>query len=128
MNREQFLADPQQQQIKHNLLKKLVSNAKAIISYEVGISVGCWKMSLIISWLEPHEVLVNYPVFEEYNKAIMAIPSGKERLNCSRSALRNYDERLLPINAEYHNRIIDACFGIIESFGKVVDNQKAESN
>jgi hypothetical protein len=128
MNREQFLNDPQQKQIRGNLLKKLVSNARAIISNEIGISVGCLKMIRIIAWLEPHEVILNYPVFEDYSEAIIAIPSGKERLNCSREALRRYDEQLLPINSQYHDRIIDACFGIMKTFGKVHENQKTENN
>ena len=44
------------------------------------------------------------------------IPTGSERLECSRAALRRYDERLVPLNLEYRERIIDACFEIAERF------------
>ena len=56
----------------------------------------------------------------------MAIPSGKERLNCSRETLRRYDESLYHFNLQYHDRIIDACLEIIETYGKVVDNLEAD--
>jgi hypothetical protein len=124
MNKQQFLEDKQQQQIKHNLLRKLVANARAIISNEIGLSVGCLKMSKLMIWLEPYQVSVPAQIFEEYFRATMAIPSGKERLLCSRDALRRYDEQLYPINMKFNDRIIDACFEIIASFADAVDKGK----
>jgi len=39
--------------------------------------------------------------------------------------LRRYDADLNQINLHFHERIIDACFEIIETYGKIVDNQEA---
>ena len=124
MNKEQRLADKQQQQIRHNLFRKLVATARNIISNEVGLPVGCWRINRLIIWLEYSDVKLHFPVFEKYNRAVTAIPTGKERLYCSREALRRYDEDLNQINLRFHDQIIDTCFWIIEGYGKVVDERE----
>lgn len=118
MNEEKPQTIEQRENGKRKLLRKFVANAQNIISNEVGLSVGAEKMTRYIIWLEQIGVTVNFPVFEQYENAIVAIPAGKERLNCSREALRRYDENLYPINLQYHDRIIDACFEIVETYGK----------
>ena len=103
---------------KHRgFLKRLVANARAIISYQVGLPLGCEKMRKILYWLEPYEVL-EYPVFDRYTNATRALPTSSERLHCSREALRRYDEKLVPINLEYREEVLNACFDIIERFDK----------
>ncbi len=108
---------------KLKLLRKLVANARNIVSCEVGISVGVWNMERLIGWLELHEVKLNFPIFKEYLKSVTAIPTGKERLCCSREALSRYDKDLNQINLNFHERIIDACFEITKTYGKTVDNK-----
>ena len=39
----------------------------------------------------------------------------------SREALRRYDAELNQINLHFHELIIDACFEIIETYGKIVE-------
>jgi len=97
--------------------RKLVANARAIISYQVGLPVGCVKMGRLLYWLENEGEKLAFPVFGEYLEQVRAIPTGPERLECSRAALRRYDERLVPINLEYRERIIDSCFDIVEQYG-----------
>lgn len=118
----------QRENSKLKVLRKLVANARNIISCEVGTSIGCWKMQRYIYWLEEYDIRLRYSVFHEYAKAVRAIPSGKERLYCSREALTRYDADLNQINLYYHEQIIDACFGLIRSFGEVVDNQNANKD
>jgi len=109
---------------KRKLLRKLVTHARNIISYEVGLSVGVWKMNRLITWLGYADVPLRFPVFEEYSKSVTAIPSGKERLYCSREALRRYDSDLGPINLQYHERIMDACFEIVDTYGELIGDHK----
>jgi hypothetical protein len=127
--REQMGEKPQTTKQRENgkrkLLRKLVANARNIISNEVGIPVGVWKMDRLISWLEMSGIVLKFPVFAEYWKSVRAIPTGKERLYCSREALRRYDADLNQINLHFHEPIIDACFEIIETYGKAVDNREA---
>lgn len=72
------------------------------------------RYSHTLSWPGREGENLDYPVFGEYLNNVRALPTGTERLECSRAALRRYDERLVPINLEYRERIIDACFDIIE--------------
>ena len=125
MNEEKPQTIQQRENGKRKLLRKLVATSRNIISYEVGVPVGVWKINRLITWLGYDGVALNFPVFAEYLKSVMAIPSGKERLYCSREALRRYDADLNQINLHFHERIIDACYEIVETYGKVVDNQEA---
>jgi len=98
-----------------SLIKKLVANARAIVSYQVGLPFGCARMSKILSGLEPFEKL-DFPIFQQYAAATLEIPTGSERLHCTREALRRYDEKLVAINLEYREEVLDTCFEIIERF------------
>ena len=109
----------QRENVKKKLLRKLVATARNIITFEVGLSVGVSKLDRLINWLKQDGVNISLPVLEEYYAAISAIPFGKERLYCSREALRRYDSSLIPINARFHDRIIDACFELIEDHGDI---------
>lgn len=105
------------EQLRNSYFRKFVSNARAIISYQIGLPVGCMKMDRLLRWFEIEGEKLDFPVFGEYYKNVREIPIASERLECSRAALRRYDERLVPINLEYRERIIDACFDIIERYG-----------
>ena len=107
------------EQKRISLFRRLVANARAIISHQVGLPVGCVKTDRLLYWLENEGEKLDYPVFGEYLEKVRDIPTGSERLGCSRAALRRYDERLVPINLEYRERIIDACFDIIEQYGEM---------
>ena len=105
------------EQEHRSFINRLVANARAIISYEVGFPLGCEKMRKILYWLMPYEVL-DYSVFERYTNATRELPTGTARLYCSREALRRYDEKLVAINLAYREEVLDACFDIIERYGK----------
>ncbi len=106
-----------------SLLRKLVANARAIISYQIGLPLGCQKMSKILFWLQPFEK-IQFSVFEDYRTETVSIPTGTERLYCSRDALRRYDKELVEINLKYREIVIDACFTIIEQFGKLAGKEE----
>lgn len=105
------------EQKRDSYFRKLVANARAIISYQVGLPVGCVKMDRLIYWLKNEGEKLEFPVFGQYLDAVRELPTGSERLECGRAALRRYDERLIPINLAYRERIIDACFDIVERYG-----------
>jgi hypothetical protein len=98
-----------------SLIRKLVANARAIISYQVGLPLGCEKMYRLLYWLSRYETL-DFPVFEKYTNAVRDLPTSTERLHCSREALRRYDEKLVAINLQYREHVLDACFAIIERY------------
>ena len=107
-----MVIDKEKQQ---NFRRKLVANARAIISNQIGLPLGCRKMDVRIVWLREFEE-VNYSVFEAYNRESSSVPIGSERLNCSREAIRKYDEVLDELNSRYKEAVIDACFEIISKF------------
>ena len=106
------------EQKRKSYLRKLVANARAIISYQVGLPIGCVKMDHLLIWLEQEGEKLDFPIFRKYLDSVRELPTGTERLECSRAALRRYDERLVPINLDYREQIIDACFDIIERHGE----------
>jgi hypothetical protein len=99
----------------HSFKKQLVANARAIISYQVGLPLGCQKMSKILYWLKPYEAL---DFFERYANATRELPTSSERLHCSREALRRYDRKLVAINLEYREEVLDTCFEIVDRFAE----------
>ena len=83
-------------------LKKLVSNARAIITYQVGIPFGCRRMNGILFALKP-SVELDYPVFEKYRKATLELPTGSERLHWDKKVLKQKDVELESINQKLHS-------------------------
>ena len=74
-------------------------------------------MSKILSWLKPYKV-IEIQVFDAFFSETIAIPIGTERLHCSREAIKLYDEKLIPIEISYREKVIDACFEIIKNYGE----------
>lgn len=108
------------EQYHKSLIKKLVSNARAIITEEIGVSIGCSKMNNILLWLEPFEKIIspNIDVFEKYNEVVQFIPSGSARLYCSEEAFKRYDSALQAENQRFREKIIQACFELIDKYGE----------
>ena len=98
-------------------LKQLVSAARAIVTYQVGLPLGCIRVRKILIWLKPHKELV-YPVFDEYLKSVSALPLSSERLRWNRDALREADKKLEAASKRFRDRIFEACYEIIDLYGK----------
>lgn len=97
-------------------LKKLVSAARAIVTYQVGLPVGCIHVQRALTWLRPHKEL-SYPVFDKYLRALSALPISSERLEWNRKALREADKKLEAISRRFRDDIFEACYEIIDSYG-----------
>jgi len=97
-------------------LKKLVSAARAIVTYQVALPVGSIRIQRILFSLQPHLEL-SYPVFDEYLKALTGLPISSERLLWSRDSLRVHDKKLEATNIKFRDAIFEACYQIIDSYG-----------
>jgi hypothetical protein len=95
-------------------LKKLVSAARAIVTYQVGLPVGCIRVRRTLFWLRPYREL-SYPVFDEYLQALSALPISSERLQWNREALREADKKLEAVSRRFRDDIFEACYEIIDS-------------
>lgn len=102
-----------------SLIRKLVSNARAIITEEVGLSIGCSKMLKILNTLEPYErvKIAKINVFEKYDERTQYIPSGTARLYCSKEAFQRYDTDLQFVGQRLKPQILEVCFEIIDKYG-----------
>lgn len=95
--------------------KRLVSAAKALLSLQVGIAVGCLRVCKILSWLRLRDD-ERYKVFSQFIEATGAIPIANERLLWAYEALMEQDEKLATIEAMYRPSILKACIAIITSY------------
>ena len=104
-------------------LKKLVSASRAVVTYQVGLPLGCKRIAGILFALRPFEPL-DYPVFADYGKATRDLPVGTERLHWSRDALREKDVRLEALNRKFRDRVFDACYDILDQYSTPVEKPR----
>ena len=103
-----------------NQIKKLVSNARAIISNDIGIPMGSLKMERIILWINDIEPIteIQVEVFSSYNIQANEYPIGVDRLGYNKDYLLELDAKLDEITNSFKSLIIEKCFEIIQKFGK----------
>ena len=97
-------------------LKKLVSAARSIVTYQTNLPLGCTRVHRILYWLRPFEQL-DMPVFDEFLAATQNLPVGTERLHWSREALCERDVELERIMRKFRDRVFAACYDIIDRYG-----------
>jgi hypothetical protein len=104
-------------------LKKLVSAARAVVTYQAGLPFGCARVGALLSALRPFEA-VDHPVFREYRNAIANLPVGTERLHWARESLREKDIQLEAITREFRDRLFEACYDIIDRYAEPVEKPR----
>ena len=97
--------------------RKLIAAARAIITYQVGLPVGCMKVAKISSWLGNPPTVPT--VFRRYLDEVspLGLPLGSDRLEWDKAALERKDAALRSFNARYESEVMAACWEIIERFG-----------
>lgn len=96
--------------------KQLVSAAKALLSLQIGISIGCVRISKVLHWL----ALQNdeqYRVFHQFNRETLGLPIGNERLLWAHPALLELDVKLAKIEDDFRPELLRACIAIISQHG-----------
>jgi hypothetical protein len=95
--------------------KPLVSAAKALLSLQVGIGIGCVRVNKILHWLglERDE---RYQIFWQFLRATGGLPIGNERLQWAHTVLLEQDDKLAKIEAEYRPEILKGCITVIEMY------------
>jgi hypothetical protein len=96
-------------------LSKLVSAARAILTYQTSLPLGCTRMHRILHSLQLIEP-ISFPVFDEFLAATHNLPVGTERLHWSRDALRERDVELERILHHFRDRVFDACYDILDRY------------
>lgn len=99
-------------------LRKLVSAARSLVTYQVGLPVGCIRINGILSSLKLYgNTDFEYPVFAEYLKITRDLPISTDRLFWDRDALRKRDNILEGINQKFRDPIFETCYTIIDMYG-----------
>jgi hypothetical protein len=104
--------DPHNDQQYLSLLRRVVANARAIITYQVGLPFGCVRMRKLFIWLRPRRSL-DFPIFEDYLTAVREFSIGHDRLEWNRDALFTQDRKLEEINRAYRDPVHNACHDIL---------------
>ena len=99
-------------------INKLVSNAKAILTNQIGLPLGVRRMTTIQHWIKPPLTNVDLAIFNDIDSKIKECPIGTERLLWEKNALMKQDEVIYKIIDAYRNGIISKCFEIIEALDK----------
>jgi hypothetical protein len=100
---------------RDNYIKKLISNARAILSNQITLPLGVSKMKKYISWINQIEPIenINLDVFSEFMSLTEDLPIGTERLTYSLDFLKKQDVQLDKLTSRYKDQIIEKCFEII---------------
>ena len=101
-----------------NDIKKLVSNARAIISNQIALPLGAKKMNKVLIWINQIEPLENidFEILRDYNSKIINFALGTERLEYNSDFLKRQDKQLDKVTMEYKDKMIEKCFEIIHKF------------
>lgn len=117
--------NPHNDQQYASLLRDVISNARAIITYQVGMPRGCVRMSRLFARLKPRSV-PDFPVFNDYVKAVTPFAIGHERLYWNREALFAQDLKFEEINRKFRDPVHKACHDLIELLTNLPADDKAE--
>ncbi len=95
--------------------RKVVTVARSILTYQIGLPAGCVRMQRTLTWLVPYETGLP-TIFNEYLKEVQDLPITSERLLSDRNVLREKDTLLEATNQQFRDRLFDACWSLIDRF------------
>lgn len=103
---------------RRNQIKKMVSNARAILTNQIDFTEGCFKMKGFISnisFIKPIEE-IDIGVFKQFYDKMSYYPVGNEKLNYNKEYLATLNVEIEEILQEFKPIIISKCSEIIETF------------
>jgi hypothetical protein len=109
------MVNPEKQVSLH---RELVAAARSIVTYQIGLPLGCVRLARISSWLKPFED-AELQVVEKYLEVVRRLPIGTERLTWDRTALRREDVKLEAANHEFRDSVFEVCYHILDRFAEI---------
>ena len=106
---------------RQRFINKMVSNARAIISNQVAIPLGVYKMNQIISWLEPYKETddVDVSIFRDYDLNVDDLPIGTERLQWNIEKLIEFEKDFDDTNRMFKADILRKCRELIDTYASI---------
>jgi hypothetical protein len=101
----------QNQQPKQINLKRLVSNAKAIVTNQIALPLGVRKMNKIRYWINHSKTVVSidFKIFDDFDSMVKGCRVGNERLLWDPEALKEQDKTVDDAAAIYNEDILNKC-------------------
>ncbi|GEN74793.1 DUF2489 domain-containing protein [Chryseobacterium hagamense] len=108
---------------RNRFIKKLRSNAIAILSNQIEIHSGYFKMNYLLGRINDIKKLENIDlsIFNSYYSEIQSYPIGDERKLYSKEFLDRLDARLKRVDEKYMDALAEKCGEIIEKFKNIKD-------
>jgi hypothetical protein len=106
---------------RNRLIKKMRSNAIAILTNQIELHTGTTKMSSIIDQISDIAPLDNIglDIFRQFYVEFSRFPIDKERQYYSKVYLQNIDPEINSINDQYKEPVLAKCSEIVEKFSYI---------
>jgi hypothetical protein len=98
---------------------QLVSAAKALLSLQIGLAVGAFRIRKVLSWLGD-DYRREHPLFDFFIANIPAdIPLGSARLLWRAEIMLESDDRLVRIETKFRRALLSECVRIIDRYDTI---------
>jgi hypothetical protein len=108
-----------QEQRRQQYIKQLVSNARAILSNQVGLPLGVLKMNKYITFINHISPMegIDLTIFSIYDDSIREVPIGTERLEWNVEKLIEFEGQIDKANSLFRADVLRKCREIIDHRG-----------
>ncbi|MES1222080.1 MAG: hypothetical protein ABUT20_41680 [Bacteroidota bacterium] len=105
---------------RNQYIRKLVSNARAIVTGQIDFPDGSLKMEKILLWINSIQPITetSFDIFVEFNKKTIPFAIGQERLAWHKDSLIGKDKELNNLVFIYREKLLEKCSEIIKIFGE----------
>lgn len=103
---------------RNRYIKKMHSNAIAMVTGQVALREGCLKMGYLYDqahYIQPFEDF-EIRIIEHFSSETVFFPLNKQRNLYNKEYLSRLDDRLAVIEEKYTDLVIQKCKDIIEQF------------
>lgn len=108
---------PEDERRRERYERKLVAAARAILTNDVALPQGVWRLARVLHGLAPLEE-VAYPAVDEYVAALrkLEVPLGTDRLRWNRDRLAERDGKLWRVTEKHRPRLVRTCWEILDRY------------
>lgn len=108
---------------RNRFIKKLRSNAIAIVTNQIEIHSGYFKMNYLLGRISDIKRLeeIDLSIFKTYYNEIQSHPIGDERKLYSKEFLDRLDSKLKRVDEKYMDALTEKCGEIIGKFKEIKD-------
>lgn len=102
---------------RDNIIKKMVSNSRAILTKQIDFVEGCFKMKVLIgnvTYIKPIDN-IDLEIFSVFYHKMAFYPIGNEKEEYNKEFLEKLNLKIQLILDEFEKPILDKCEEIIKN-------------